>query len=65
MPSGTIPKMLWPSSRAALGTLRNGSSPRNRTLVGLVYIALIVALVVGMDASYVQSAGGHNFAHYF
>jgi Zn-dependent protease len=40
-------------------------SPRNRTLVGLVYIALIVALVIGMDASYVQSAGGHNFAHYF
>jgi Fur family ferric uptake transcriptional regulator len=24
--------MLWPSSLAALGTLRNGSSPRNRTL---------------------------------
>src|SRR5262249_46341743 len=26
-----IPKMLWPSSRAARGTLRNGSSPRSRT----------------------------------
>ena len=40
-------------------------SPRNRTLVGLVYVALIVALVFGMEASYVHSAGGHDFAHYF
>jgi Zn-dependent protease len=40
-------------------------SPRNRALVGLVYLGLIVALVIGMEASYVQSAGGHNFAHFF
>jgi Zn-dependent protease len=40
-------------------------SPRNRLIVGAVYIGLIVALVIGMDASYVHYASGHNFAHYF
>ncbi len=40
-------------------------SPRNRLIVGAVYIALIVALVIGMEASYVHYAAGHNFAHYF
>jgi Zn-dependent protease len=40
-------------------------SPRNRLIVGVVYIGLIVALVVGMDASYVHYASGHDFAHYF
>jgi Zn-dependent protease len=40
-------------------------SPRDRTLVGVVYIGLIVALVIGMEASYVQHAAGHDFAHYF
>jgi Zn-dependent protease len=40
-------------------------SPRNRALVGIVYLGLIVALVIGMEASYVQHAAGHDFAHYF
>jgi Zn-dependent protease len=40
-------------------------SPRNRLIVGLVYIGLIIALVAGMDASYVHYASGHDFAHYF
>jgi Zn-dependent protease len=40
-------------------------SPRNRLIVGAVYIGLIVALVIGMEASYVQYASGHDFAHYF
>jgi Zn-dependent protease len=34
---------------------------RHRVLVGAVYIGLIVALVVGMDASHVLSSGGHSF----
>ncbi|HEY2571030.1 MAG TPA: site-2 protease family protein [Solirubrobacteraceae bacterium] len=40
-------------------------SPRNRLIVGLVYLGLIVALVAGMEASYVHYASGHDFAHYF
>ena len=36
-------------------------SPRNRALVGLVYFGLIVALVAGMDAAHILSAGGHSF----
>jgi Zn-dependent protease len=40
-------------------------SPRNRLIVGAVYIGLIVALVIGMEASYVHYASGHDFAHYF
>jgi Zn-dependent protease len=40
-------------------------SPRNRLLVSVVYIGLIVALVIGMEASYVHYASGHDFAHYF
>jgi Zn-dependent protease len=38
-------------------------SPRNRWLVGLVYIGLIVALVAGMDAAHILSAGNHSFSH--
>jgi Zn-dependent protease len=37
-------------------------SPRNRMLVGAVYIGLIIALVAGMEATYVQHAIG--FSHY-
>jgi len=40
-------------------------SPRNRALVAAVYLTLIVALVFGMEASYVHFANGHDFAHYF
>jgi Zn-dependent protease len=36
-------------------------SPRNRVLVGAVYIGLIVALVVGMHFSQVLSSAGHSF----
>ncbi|HEV2980709.1 MAG TPA: site-2 protease family protein [Solirubrobacteraceae bacterium] len=38
-------------------------SPRNRLLVGAVYVGLIVLLALGMDASHVLSTGGHSFAH--
>ncbi|HEU0318837.1 MAG TPA: site-2 protease family protein [Solirubrobacteraceae bacterium] len=37
-------------------------SPRNRLLVGAVYLGLIAALALGMSATYVQHAVG--FAHY-
>ncbi len=37
-------------------------SPRNRMLVGAVYLGLIVALVIGMEATYVQHAIG--FSHF-
>jgi Zn-dependent protease len=40
-------------------------SRRDRLIVGAVYIGLIVALVLGMEASYVHYASGHDFAHYF
>ncbi len=36
-------------------------SPRNRLLVGAVYIGLIVVLALGMDASHVLVSGGHTF----
>ncbi|MCA1682391.1 MAG: site-2 protease family protein [Actinobacteria bacterium] len=35
-------------------------SPRNRLLVGAVYLGLIVALVLGMEATYVQHAIGFS-----
>jgi Zn-dependent protease len=38
-------------------------SPRDRLLVGAVYVGLIVLLALGMDASHVLSTGGHSFAH--
>lgn len=36
-------------------------SPRNRVLVGAVYVGLIVVLALGMDASHVLSSAGHGF----
>jgi len=36
-------------------------SPRNRALVGAVYLGLIVLLVLGMLDSQVLSSGGHSF----
>jgi Zn-dependent protease len=36
-------------------------APRHRMWIGGVYIALLVVLVLGMDASHVLSAGGHSF----
>jgi Zn-dependent protease len=38
-------------------------SPRNRLLVGFVYVGLIVALVFGMEASHILSSAGHSFRH--
>jgi Zn-dependent protease len=37
-------------------------SPRNRMLVGLVYIGLVVALALGMDAAHILSTSGHSFS---
>jgi Zn-dependent protease len=37
-------------------------SPRNRLLVGLVYIGLLVVLAVGMDAAHILSTGSHSFS---
>lgn len=39
-------------------------SPRNRLLVGTVYIGLIVALAIGMEAAYVLTSGGHTFGRF-
>ncbi len=36
-------------------------SPRNRLLVGAVYLGLIVLLVLGMETSHVLISGGHSF----
>jgi Zn-dependent protease len=36
-------------------------SPRNRLLVGAVYIGLVVVLALGMDAAHILSSGGHSF----
>jgi len=36
-------------------------SPRNRALVGAVYIGLIVALVFGMHESHILTSAGHSF----
>jgi len=35
--------------------------PRHRLMVGVVYVGLIVALALGMDATHVLSSAGHNF----
>jgi Zn-dependent protease len=37
-------------------------SPRNRLLVGAVYIGLIVALALGMHEAHILTSGGHSFA---
>jgi Zn-dependent protease len=36
-------------------------SPRDRLLVGLVYIGLIVVLALGMDQAHILSSAGHGF----
>jgi Zn-dependent protease len=36
-------------------------SPRNRLLVGAVYLGLIGLLVLGMDAAHILSTGSHSF----
>jgi Zn-dependent protease len=36
-------------------------SPRNRVLVGTVYIGLIVGLAFGMHETHILTSGGHNF----
>jgi Zn-dependent protease len=36
-------------------------SPRNRLLVGAVYIGLIAVLALGMDASHILNTGSHSF----
>jgi Zn-dependent protease len=36
-------------------------SPRNRVLVGVVYLGLIGLLVLGMDASHILNTGAHSF----
>jgi Zn-dependent protease len=38
-------------------------SPRDRLLVGLVYVGLIVALAFGMAESHILSSAGHSFRH--
>jgi Zn-dependent protease len=38
-------------------------SPRNRLLVGAVYVGLIVALALGMDQAHILATGTHSFAH--
>jgi Zn-dependent protease len=36
-------------------------SPRNRLLVGIVYVGLIVLLAVGMQEAHILSSGTHSF----
>ncbi len=36
-------------------------APRNRLLVGVVYIGLIVLLAVGMDEAHILHSSGHSF----
>jgi Zn-dependent protease len=36
-------------------------SPRNRAIIGVVYVGLIVALVFGMDATHILASGSHSF----
>jgi Zn-dependent protease len=36
-------------------------APRHRLMVGAVYVGLIVALALGMDAAHVLSSAGHSF----
>jgi Zn-dependent protease len=38
-------------------------SPRNRLLVGAVYVGLIVVLALGMHETHILSSGGHSFSH--
>jgi Zn-dependent protease len=38
-------------------------SPRNRMLVGAVYIGLIVVLAFGMSETHILSSAGHSFGH--
>jgi Zn-dependent protease len=38
-------------------------SPRNRLLVGAVYLGLIVVLALGMADTHILSSGGHSFSH--
>jgi Zn-dependent protease len=38
-------------------------SPRNRLLVGAVYVGLIVLLAVGMYETHILSSAGHSFRH--
>jgi len=38
-------------------------SPRNRLLVGAVYVGLIVALAFGMYETHILSSAGHSFSH--
>jgi Zn-dependent protease len=38
-------------------------SPRNRLLVGAVYIGLIIVLALGMNATHILHSGGHSFTH--
>jgi Zn-dependent protease len=37
-------------------------SPRNRALVGVVYLGLVVLLALGMDAAHILSTGQHSFS---
>jgi Zn-dependent protease len=38
-------------------------SPRNRLLVGAVYVGLIVALAMGMSDAHILTSAGHSFGH--
>jgi Zn-dependent protease len=38
-------------------------SPRNRLLVGAVYVGLIVVLALGMHETHILSSAGHSFSH--
>jgi Zn-dependent protease len=38
-------------------------SPRNRLLVGVVYVGLVVVLALGMHQTHILSSGGHSFSH--
>jgi Zn-dependent protease len=38
-------------------------SPRNRLLVGAVYVGLIALLVFGMSESHILASGSHSFGH--
>ena len=38
-------------------------SPRNRLLVGLVYVGLIIVLALGMTESHILTSAGHSFRH--
>jgi Zn-dependent protease len=38
-------------------------SPRNRLLVGLVYVGLVVVLAFGMAESHILTSAGHSFRH--